>query len=196
MTDSSMSSTSDNEDLGDIELLLKVDDYDQSLQAGSSRTRIPINHDSDLAKERLIADYFGANGDPPKYPDYYFRLMRPDATGQMSFSIIMKCTSVIRQLAYDTSPNALDEYLKIGEHTAGDSLDHFTKCVIELFMPEYLRNPDLNDTQKLYTAHNADHGFLRILGSIIVCTGNGLIIQKHGTGNLGERDVDLLSCPN
>nr|GEW29055.1 putative harbinger transposase-derived protein [Tanacetum cinerariifolium] len=113
--------------------------------------------------------------------------MRPDATGQMSFSIIMKCISVIRQLTYDTSPNALDEYLEIGEHTARDSLDHFTKCVIELFMPEYLRKPDFNDTQKFYTAHNADHGFPRMLGSIIVCTGNGLIIQKHGTGNLRER---------
>ncbi|GKF49688.1 hypothetical protein Tco_0142939, partial [Tanacetum coccineum] len=46
MTDSSFSSTADNEDLSDID---------------------------NLAEERLMTDYFGANGDQPKYPDYYFR---------------------------------------------------------------------------------------------------------------------------
>ncbi|GJY26632.1 WD40 repeat-containing protein MSI4-like protein [Tanacetum coccineum] len=48
-------------------------------------------------------------------PDHFnFFAVRPDAKGLMSFSVIVKCTSVIRQLAYDTSPDALDEYLQIG----------------------------------------------------------------------------------
>ncbi|GJR51508.1 ALP1-like protein [Tanacetum coccineum] len=44
--------------------------------------------------------------------------------------------------------------------------DFFTMCVIELFMPEYLRKPDLDDIQNLYTAHNNIHGFPEMLGSI------------------------------
>ncbi|GJW99996.1 ALP1-like protein isoform X1 [Tanacetum coccineum] len=72
----------------------------------------------------------------------------------------------IRQLAYGVTPDSLDEYLQMGSHTARDCLDFFTMCVIELFMPKYLRKPDFNDIQKLYTAHNNIHGFPGMLGSI------------------------------
>ncbi|GJV40051.1 putative RNA-directed DNA polymerase [Tanacetum coccineum] len=78
----------------------------------------------------------------------------------------MKCTSAIRQLAYGVTPDSLDEYLQMGSHCARDCLDFFTMCVIELFMPKYLRKPDFNDIQKLYTAHNNIHGFPGMLGSI------------------------------
>ncbi|GKF90973.1 ALP1-like protein, partial [Tanacetum coccineum] len=37
----------------------------------------------------------------------------------------MKCTSAIRQLAYDTVPDALDEYLQMGHATSRLSLEHF-----------------------------------------------------------------------
>ncbi|GKB04989.1 hypothetical protein Tco_0833184 [Tanacetum coccineum] len=130
MSDSSFSDMYDNNDLSDIDLLLKAVEYDQSFQARSSRTRTSINRDRDFVEEHLLVDYFVVNGDPPRYPDYYFRrryrmsrklfleivarvdnyiqtihpllehfkffVMRPDATGQMSFSVIMKCTSAIR----------------------------------------------------------------------------------------------------
>ncbi|GKA06435.1 ALP1-like protein [Tanacetum coccineum] len=69
-------------------------------------------------------------------------------------------------MAYGVTPDSLDEYLQMGSHTARDCLDFFTMCVIELFMPKYLRKPDFNDIQKLYTAHNNIHGFPRMLGSI------------------------------
>ncbi|GKA53864.1 ALP1-like protein [Tanacetum coccineum] len=40
-------------------------------------------------------------------------------------------------------------------------------------MPKYLRKPDFNGIQKLYTAHNNIHGFLECLEAyLIVCTGN------------------------
>ncbi|GJU47907.1 Toll/interleukin-1 receptor domain-containing protein [Tanacetum coccineum] len=50
-------------------------------------------------------------------PEYftYFR-QRHDATGRLSIGHILKCTSTIRQLAYDTAPDAFDEYLQIAEH--------------------------------------------------------------------------------
>ncbi|GKB62749.1 hypothetical protein Tco_0918935 [Tanacetum coccineum] len=52
----------------------------------------------------------------PLLDHFKFFITRPDATGLMSFSVIMKCTSVIRQLAYVTPPDALDEYLQMREH--------------------------------------------------------------------------------
>ncbi|GJU33571.1 ALP1-like protein [Tanacetum coccineum] len=73
MTDSLFSSMSDNEDLSDIDVLLKAVEYDQSGEASSSRTRNWINREHDIAEEHLRADYFGSNDDPPKYSDYYFR---------------------------------------------------------------------------------------------------------------------------
>ncbi|GJR41086.1 transcription elongation factor SPT6 [Tanacetum coccineum] len=100
-------------------------------------------------------------------PDHFnFLVVRPDATGLMGFSVIMKCTSVIRQLAYDTSPDALDEYLQIWEHCAHDCLDFFTMCIIDLFTVEFLRKPDVNDIRTLYVAHNSVHGLPGMLGSI------------------------------
>ncbi|GKA44399.1 transcription elongation factor SPT6 [Tanacetum coccineum] len=102
----------------------------------------------------------------PLPPHFDFFRVRPDATGLPGFSVIMKCTCVIRQLAYGVTPDSLDEYLQIGNHCARDCLDFFTMCVIELFMPEYLRKPDFDDIQNLYTAHNNIHGFSGMLGSI------------------------------
>ncbi|GKD69839.1 hypothetical protein Tco_1323929 [Tanacetum coccineum] len=102
----------------------------------------------------------------PLPPHFDFFRVRPDATGQPSFSVIMKCTSAIRQLAYGVTPNALDEYLQMGDLCACDCLDNFTKCVIQLFMPDFLRKPDFNDIQKLYDAHNRVHGFSEMLKSI------------------------------
>nr|GEV03209.1 hypothetical protein [Tanacetum cinerariifolium] len=42
----------------------------------------------------------------------FFRV-RTDATGRISLSVIMKCTTAIRQLAYGTTPDAFDEYLQM-----------------------------------------------------------------------------------
>ncbi|GKC15788.1 ALP1-like protein isoform X1 [Tanacetum coccineum] len=59
-------------------------------------------------------------------PHFDFFRVRPDATGIPGFSVIMKCTSVIRQLAYGVTPDSLDEYLQMGSHCAHDCLDFFT----------------------------------------------------------------------
>ncbi|GKC16657.1 ALP1-like protein [Tanacetum coccineum] len=92
-------------------------------------------------------------------PRFDFFRVRPDAAGQPSFSVIMQCTSTIRQLAYGETPDSFDEYLQMGDHGAHDCHDIFNMCVIELFMPKFLRKPDMIDIQKLYNAHNMIHGF-------------------------------------
>ncbi|GKC35575.1 zinc finger, CCHC-type containing protein [Tanacetum coccineum] len=49
----------------------------------------------------------------PLPPHFDFFRVRPDATGLPGFSVIMKCTSAIRQLAYGLTPDSLDEYLQM-----------------------------------------------------------------------------------
>ncbi|GJS29797.1 nucleotide-binding alpha-beta plait domain-containing protein [Tanacetum coccineum] len=78
----------------------------------------------------------------------------------------MKCTAAIRQLAYGTTPDAFDEYLKMSEHTARDCLFHSNMCIISLYMSKYLRKPTLEDVENIYDKHVTRHGFPEMLGSI------------------------------
>ena len=78
----------------------------------------------------------------------------------------MKCTAAIRQLAYDNAPDAFDEYLQMGSSTMRLCLDNFNMCVIDLFMPEFLRKPTWADVQSIYLKHEREHGFPGMLGSI------------------------------
>ncbi|GJZ70295.1 hypothetical protein Tco_0633845 [Tanacetum coccineum] len=48
-----------------------------------------------------------------------------DCTGREGISPLLKCTSAIRQLAYDIVPDFLDEYLQMHKRTSRLSLDHF-----------------------------------------------------------------------
>ncbi|GJZ32819.1 putative nuclease HARBI1 [Tanacetum coccineum] len=158
-------------------------------------TRNPINRDREGAEERLMADYFNDHCRYPLYyfrrryrmrrklflkivkgistyeadplPDHFnFFRVRPDATGRMSLSVIMKCTAAIRQLAYGNTPDAFDEYLQMSERTARDCLTNFNKCIISLYMAEYLRKPTLEDVENIYNKHLTTHGFPGMLGSI------------------------------
>nr|GEW78192.1 hypothetical protein [Tanacetum cinerariifolium] len=67
-----------------------------------------------------------------------------DCTGKEGISPLMKCTSAIRQLAYDIVPDFLDEYLQI----------------------KYLRKPTMTDVVKRYRHHEEKHGFSEMLGSL------------------------------
>ncbi|GJY41153.1 ribonuclease H-like domain-containing protein [Tanacetum coccineum] len=74
----------------------------------------------------------------------------------------MKCTSTIRQLTYDVIPDALDEYLQIGEKTYRDSCNALCKVIKYLYVEEYLRRPTNTDVKKLYTFHEEKHGYYLI----------------------------------
>ncbi|GJU20196.1 nucleotide-binding alpha-beta plait domain-containing protein [Tanacetum coccineum] len=96
----------------------------------------PINRDREGAEERLMADYFNDH------------------------------CAAIRQLAYGTTPDAFDEYLQMSERTARNCLFHFNKCIISLYMVEYLRKPTVEDVENIYNKHLTTHGFPGMLGSI------------------------------
>ncbi|GKD20690.1 WAT1-related protein isoform X1 [Tanacetum coccineum] len=89
-----------------------------------------------------------------------------DAVGRCGISSLVKCTSAIRQLAYGSVPDSLDEYLQIGTKTARDCLVNFCNGVMELYGEEYLRKPTQTDIEKLYAYHEEKHGFPGMVGSI------------------------------
>ncbi|GJT56345.1 hypothetical protein Tco_0991399 [Tanacetum coccineum] len=53
---------------------------------------------------------------------------------------------------------------------------------------QYLRKPDFNDIQKLYTDTIIFMVFRECLKALIVCTGNGEIAQKAWQGKFGRAD--------
>ena len=95
-----------------------------------------------------------------------FFMQRNKSRVQQGFSSLQKCTSAIRQLAYGVAQDAIDEYLRISERVSRECLHNFCKGIIELYGKKYLRKPTYNDIQKLYAAHEAQHGFPGMLGSI------------------------------
>lgn len=135
---------------------------------------------------RIMADYFCEN---PVYSDRdfrrRFRMRRPlflrilnalgewseyftqrvDGIGQLGLSPIQKCTAVNRMLAYAASADQVDEYCRIGGLTALESLKLFCQGVIEIFGPEYLHQPNVDDTERLLQIHGS-RGFPGMLGSI------------------------------
>nr|GEW69648.1 hypothetical protein [Tanacetum cinerariifolium] len=86
--------------------------------------------------------------------------------GRMSISALMKCTTDMRQFAYGSTTDALDEYLQMSENNARDALFFFNMCIIELYMPKYLRKPTSEDAVNMQQKHNNVHGFSEMLESI------------------------------
>ena len=68
-------------------------------------------------------------------------------------------------LTYGVPADATDEYVRIGESTAIESLRRFVAAVIDLFEDEYLRYPSEADTTRLL-ALGEKNGFPGMLGSI------------------------------
>ncbi|XP_071728442.1 uncharacterized protein [Rutidosis leptorrhynchoides] len=161
----------------------------------SFETRVYIPRDCEIAAERLFNDYFAdspvypenifkrrfrmsrqlflriiegiSNFNSSDIPDYFMYFKeRLDAAGRQSLTILQKCTAVIRQMAYETTPDLFDEYIKIGKKTAALCLDNFCKCVFHLFAREYLRKPTTEDIARLYNFHAQKHGLPGMLGSI------------------------------
>ncbi|KAL0015957.1 hypothetical protein SO802_003026 [Lithocarpus litseifolius] len=73
---------------------------------------------------------------------------------------------IIEELVMETSQcDLIDEYVRIRETTALESLKKFVTTVIDVFPEEYLRKPNNEDISRLL-AHGERQGFLGMLGSI------------------------------
>ncbi|XP_071699050.1 uncharacterized protein [Rutidosis leptorrhynchoides] len=169
---------------------------EQNEAQSSRRKRRYIHRDRVEAHNRLMKDYFVQDPKyPPEYFKRRYRMsqsllekiiegilsystrpnapkwftyfqQRPDARGVLGISTILKVTSVIRQLAYGDSPDLFDEYLQISERTSRESLQNFTRCIIDLYGNVYMREPTEDDIRRLYHKHEELHGFPEMLGSI------------------------------
>ncbi|XP_058769750.1 uncharacterized protein LOC131643522 [Vicia villosa] len=131
----------------DEELLLSM--LEKERQSGSSsrrKRRSVIDRNREEGNIRLFNDYFSEN---PVYTDAQFRRrfrmhrhlflrivetlgnhdeyfqMRVDATGKMGLSPLQKCISSIRMLAYGSSTDIVDEYVRIGSNNDINVLNQF-----------------------------------------------------------------------
>ena len=52
----------------------------------------------------------------PSYFSYFHQ--GRDVTGKLGFNVYQKCSLAIRQLAYDCTADAFDEYLHMGQQTS------------------------------------------------------------------------------
>ncbi|XP_022024179.1 uncharacterized protein LOC110924485 [Helianthus annuus] len=177
-------------------------------------TRIRINRDRQGAHGKLVNDYFS---DEPLYNADIFRrrfrmsrrlftqiandlagldpffTQRPDARNYEGFTTLQKCTAAIRQLAYGTVADALDEYLQMLARTTRECLYRFCHNVVKLYSKKYLRKPNAYDVQQLYQAHEARHGFPGMLGSIDSVASQDLWIWHSFFGLPGSlNDLNVL----
>ncbi|XP_057770844.1 uncharacterized protein LOC130990637 [Salvia miltiorrhiza] len=99
------------------------------------------DRECELGAERLINDYFGTS---PTYPPE-----RRDATGRLGLSALQKCTAAMRVLAYGTSSDVVNEYLRMSSSATREALVHFVEDVISYFSDTYLRRPNEQDLGKV-----------------------------------------------
>ncbi|XP_033140542.1 putative nuclease HARBI1 [Brassica rapa] len=85
--------------------------------------------------------------------------------GRLGLSSLQKVTAVFRMLAYGLSADATDEYVKIGESTAIESMKRFCRAIINIFSEKYLRSPTSSDIARLFYI-GEKRGFPGMLGSL------------------------------
>ncbi|XP_074277043.1 uncharacterized protein LOC141600698 [Silene latifolia] len=95
--------------------------------------------------------------------DRFFQ-QRAGGNRRPSFSPIQRCTTALRVLAYGTSTDSVDEYLRMSETAVRDSLKLFVEGVISCFGNEYLRRPNPQDLGRLLHMGEV-RGFPGMLGS-------------------------------
>ncbi|XP_020263300.1 uncharacterized protein LOC109839282 [Asparagus officinalis] len=96
--------------------------------------------------------------------DYYFQQLS-DGLGRMGLLPLQKVTAVFRMLAYGLPADATEEYVKIGESTAIESMTKFCRAMVEIFAERYLRTPNANDIARLLYI-GKKRGFPGMLGSL------------------------------
>ncbi|KAF0727647.1 hypothetical protein AaE_009516 [Aphanomyces astaci] len=76
--------------------------------------------------------------------DTYF-VQKPDAFGKLGLSPLQKCTASMCMLAYGVCADSTDEYCRLDESTAIESMKRFARAVVSEFGPVYLREPNEED---------------------------------------------------
>jgi hypothetical protein len=96
---------------------------------------------------------------------YPYFMYKYNALHQTPLTGLQKVVASLRILAYGLPSDAVDEYVRIGESTARQALQHFCAAVVKVFGDYYLRAPNTNDVARLLQI-GEDRGFPGMLGSI------------------------------
>ncbi|XP_028091555.1 uncharacterized protein LOC114291873 [Camellia sinensis] len=155
-------------------------------RSGSIEGHAVICRDRVQGHERLYQDYFSETA---IYPTHLFRRRLPmnrslflhilstvkaydpyfvqktNTVGIIGLSFLQKKTAAMRMLAYGVVADSVDDYVRIGESTAIESLKHFVKAVVATFSERYLRSPNNDDISRLL-AMGSNRRFPGMLGSI------------------------------
>ncbi|XP_053698868.1 uncharacterized protein LOC128745822 [Sabethes cyaneus] len=136
--------------MDDSELEVVLSEMDESALYVGHRTRSYIHRDFVEAERILFDDYLGDN---PRYNDRMFlrrfRMTKEmfwrisdglknhdffkqkiDAVGKRGLSTVQKVCAAVRMLAYGTSSDSVDEYLKMGDSTAMLCLKEFCSSIL------------------------------------------------------------------
>ncbi|XP_023742429.1 uncharacterized protein LOC111890552 [Lactuca sativa] len=139
-----------------------------------------LNRDREEGHRRLVNDYFAENCvyQPNDFKrrfclrkNVFERIANAietgyDARGKRGFTGLQKCVAAIKLMAMGESLDSIDDYMRMSERTARESLYLLARGVVETFGDQYLCKPSLHDMQQLYVAHEERHGFPGMLGSI------------------------------
>ncbi|KAK8956787.1 hypothetical protein KSP39_PZI000415 [Platanthera zijinensis] len=98
-----------------------------------------------------------------EHDNFFFQ--KKDDVGKPGLSTIQKITAAFRMLAYGTSADNCDEYIRIGESTVIQCLKRFCRAIVQLYKDEYLRSPNANDVTRLLQK-GEERGFPGMLGSL------------------------------
>jgi hypothetical protein len=116
-----------------------------------------MNREFDLGVKRMMTDYFS---ETPTYDDKMFtrRFRMPravfdriykdvsarpefvrkcDALGKPGLHPLQRVVAALRKLSYGVASDAVDEYVRISESSAHESLAKFCRAVCELYGVEY-----------------------------------------------------------
>ncbi|XP_021971447.1 uncharacterized protein LOC110866612 [Helianthus annuus] len=126
----------------------------------------PLNDDAQFRRRFRMSRRLFIRTSDDLTAQYPFFTQRESANRKIGLSEIQKCTATIRQLAYGTTSDPWDEYLRMSARSCRDCLENFFECVDFLYGRRYLRMPTAIDVPLLYEAHQRIHGFPGMLGSL------------------------------
>lgn len=89
---------------------------------------------------------------------------RLNASGRSGLSTLQKCTSALRQLAYEEAANIFDEYLHVTDTIGREFRKKSSKGVVEAFSDSYNRKSNAAVCQFLLDLHERVPGFPRQAG--------------------------------
>ena len=144
------------------------------------------NRDFQQGYQRIFQDYFAQNA---VYDDKLFRRrfrmrrelfirimksielhdpwfeQKTNALGEKGLFPLQKMVAALRILAYGSSYDMVDEYIRISESSSSECLQHFCSAMESRFGEEYLRSPTSDDLKRILNENSA-RGFPGMIGSI------------------------------